>query len=305
MLTLITNHPFMKYVITGAAGNISGLLAKQLLKAGHEVRVTGRNRDHLKELIACGADTAIGSMEDVAFLNTAFSGADAVYTMFPPNFSTIDYNGFCEKLARNYVESIQSNGISYVVNLSGVGAHLPEGTGPVAGMYLAEEILGALTDVNIKHLRPVYLYQNLLGCIDMIRGANAMGNNFNVPTGQFPMSAPADIADAAAAELMALDFAGHSVRYIASDETGTDEVAAVIGKAIGKPDLQWRQLSDEQVLESLLQQHVPKEIAGGYVELGRAINSGLLLEDYWMNRPSRLGNVKLEDFAGIFAEAFK
>lgn len=295
----------MKYVITGSAGNISGLLVKRLLKAGHEVTVIGRSGDHLKELVACGADAAIGSLEDATFLKTAFSGAEAVYTMFPSNFGAIDLNGFCEKLAKNYVESIQYNGIAYVVNLSSIGAHLPEGTGPVSALYLAEEILGALANVNIRHLRPASFYQNLLACIDMIRTMNAMGNNFSVPAGRFPLSAAADVADAAAEELLTLDFSGHSARYIASDETGTDEIATVIGRAIGKPDLKWRQLSDEQVLKNLLQQGFPADTAGSYVELGQAINSGLLAEDYWANRPPRLGNTKLEDFAGVFAELFK
>jgi uncharacterized protein YbjT (DUF2867 family) len=39
----------MKYVITGGAGHISKPLAEQLLAAGHEVTVIGRNEEHLKE----------------------------------------------------------------------------------------------------------------------------------------------------------------------------------------------------------------------------------------------------------------
>ena len=75
----------MKYVITGSAGHISKPLALQLLAAGHQVTVIGRNAENLKDLTAAGADSAIGSVEDVAFLTTTFTGADAVYTMVPPN----------------------------------------------------------------------------------------------------------------------------------------------------------------------------------------------------------------------------
>ena len=38
----------MKYVITGGSGNISGPLVEKLLKAGHQVTVIGRKREHLQ-----------------------------------------------------------------------------------------------------------------------------------------------------------------------------------------------------------------------------------------------------------------
>lgn len=52
--------------------------------------------------------------------------------------------------------------------------------------------------------------------------------------------------------LLRLNFSGHSVRYIASDESDTEEIALVLGNAIGKPDLKWMKFSDEQALEGML-----------------------------------------------------
>ena len=62
----------MKYVITGAAGNISKPLVEKLLKAGHAVTVIGRNAEKLKSLTDQGANPAIGSVEDVEFLKSCF-----------------------------------------------------------------------------------------------------------------------------------------------------------------------------------------------------------------------------------------
>jgi uncharacterized protein YbjT (DUF2867 family) len=290
----------MKYAITGAAGNISGLLAPQLLKAGHQVRVIGRVESHLSALAAAGAETVAGSLEDGEFLKSAFSGVDAVYTMYPFSFGIGDLNGFHEQLAGNYAAAIAANGVRYVLNLSSIGAHLPEGAGPVSALCRAEGILNGLKDVNIKHLRPAYFYQNLLGYVDMIRSMQAIGNNFSLAAAQFPLASFSDIADAAAEELLRLDFSTHTVRYIASDETSTDEIAGVIGRSIGIPALKWIRLSDEQLLYSLLQQGFPGNLAVAYVEMGRATASGLLLEDYRLHRPQRFGKVKLEDFAQIF-----
>ena len=67
----------MKYVITGAAGNVARPLTEKLLAAGQDVTVIGRNAEHLKPLTGKGARAAIGEIEDVPFLKQAFAGADA------------------------------------------------------------------------------------------------------------------------------------------------------------------------------------------------------------------------------------
>ena len=188
----------MKYVITGGAGNISKPLALQLLKAGHEVTVIGRNTANLALLTNAGAKAAIGSVEDVAFLTASFTGADAIYTMVPPIHAVTDWKGYIGQIGENYAAAIKSAGVQYVVNLSSIGAHLPDGVGPVSGLYRVEKALNALTDVNIKHLRPPYFYNNLLANVGMIKGMGIIGANFSVAEGQFPIVAPVDIAAVAA-----------------------------------------------------------------------------------------------------------
>ncbi len=293
----------MKYAITGAAGHISKPLAEQLLKAGHQVTVIGRDQKNLEELMKAGAFPVIGSLEDVEFLKTAFAGSDAVFTMCPPNFNYKDLKSFNECLGRNYTDAIKANGIKYVVNLSSIGAHLTECTGPVSGLHNAEKLLNGLKNVNIKHLRPAFFYSNLMANINMIKNMGIIGSNFSIAANRFPVSDPVDISTAAAEELLRLTFSGHSVRYIASDESGTDEIAAVIGKAIGKPELKWIKFTDAQVLTGMQQSGVPTGIAGDLVEMFTAMDGDRFTEDYWTHHPS-LGIVKLEDFAKEFAAAY-
>jgi uncharacterized protein YbjT (DUF2867 family) len=293
----------MKYAITGAAGHISKPLVERLLKAGHEVTSIGRNEEHLKELTKSGAHAVIGSVEDIDFLKKAFAGADAVFTMCPPNFNTKDVKGFNAMLGKNYAEAIKANKIKYAVNLSSIGAHLAEGTGPVTGLHRAEEALNTLKDVNIKHLRPAFFYSNLMTNINMIKNMGIIGSNFSIPDNKFPVSDSADIAALAAEELLSLHFSGHSVRYIVSDETGTDEIASTLGKAIGKPELKWIKFTNEQVLEGMLQAGIPKEIADEFVEMFTALNGNQFMEDYWKHHPQP-GTVRLEDFAKVFADAY-
>jgi uncharacterized protein YbjT (DUF2867 family) len=294
----------MKYVITGAAGNVSKPLAEKLLKAGHRVTVIGRNPDHLKPLVEKGAEAAIGSFEDVEFLKKTFAGADAVYTMVAPPFTTTDMKSSIAQIGNNYVEAIKATGIKYIMNLSSLGAHLPDGCGPVSGLYRVEQAMNALTDVNILHLRPVFFYQNFLSLIGMIKTMGIMGGNYGGPGFKMELVDPSDIANAAFDTFNELNFSGHSHLYIASDVRSTDEIARIIGAAIGKPDLPWVVFTDEQTLGGLIQLGLPEEFAKNYVEMGRAMQSGIMMEDFRKNPPQTLGKTKLEDFAKVFAAVY-
>ncbi len=291
----------MKYVITGGAGHISKPLAEKLLTAGHEVTVISRNAKNVESLVAKGAKAAIGSVEDVPFLTKSFAGADAVYTMVPPTMTAADWKGWIGQIGKNYTQAIKASGIKHVVNLSSYGAHLEDGCGPVSGLYRAEHSLNALSDTHIKHLRPGYFYPNLFANISLIKNLGIMGSNFGGNEHKLVMVDPADIADVASEELLHLNFTGHSVRYIASDEKFSDEIAAILGAAIGKPALSWVVFSDEQALSGALQAGLPEEVAKNYIEMGGALRSGKMQEDYVKHRPAALGKTKLEDFAKVFA----
>ena len=294
----------MNYVITGGAGNISKPLAEQLLKAGHQVKIIGRNPEHLKPLTDLGAEAAIGSVEDTNFLSNSFKGADAVYTMVPPIFEVDDWKSYIGQIGKNYAEAIQSAGVKYVVNLSSVGAHLADGAGPVSGLYRVEQALNGLKEVNVKHIRPGYFFYNFFGNIGMIKGMNIFGGNSAKAEDKMVLSDTADIAEAIAQELLNLNFTGHSVRYIASDERTPEEVAKTLGTAIGKPELPYVEFSDEDMLNGLKGAGLHEEIAKNYTEMGHALRTGKMLEDYQKKRPQTFGKVKLEDFAKQFAGTY-
>lgn len=293
----------MKYTLTGGAGNITKPLALALLEAGHTVTVIGRDAAKLKELTDAGAIAAIGSVEDVSFLTAAFRGADAVYTMVPPTHAATDWKAYIGQIGQNYATAITAAGVKQVVNLSSVGAHLPDGVGPVSGLHRAEKALNTLTDVNILHLRPAYFFQNLLANIPLVKGMGIIGANFSAAAGKFPIVATDDIAVVAAEALLSLDFQGHTIRYIASDETGTDQIAQVLGAAIGKTDLAWVKFTDEQALGGMIQAGLPEEVAKNYAEMNHAIDTGNMYADYFKHQPS-LGKIKLTDFAKVFATAY-
>lgn len=291
----------MKIVITGSLGHIGKPLTWELLDMGHLLTVISSNPERQKEIEALGARAAIGSVEDPKFLQEIFSDSDAVYCMTPPDFSEPDQIAYYERIANCYVRAIEHAAVKRVVYLSSYGAHLPSGTGFITGSYKAEQILNAMTDVTLTHVRPTYFYYNLLGFIPMIRSAGFIGAVYGGED-LLAMVAPADIASAIAAEVTQPQ-GRDKVRYVSSDERTCNEVAAVLGSAIGMPDLKWRTLPEQQVLEALIANGVHKNAAMNLIELGKATHSGILREDFENNKPEP-GKVSLEEFALEFAALY-
>ena len=293
----------MKFVVTGSLGNISKPLAEKLIAAGHSVTVVSSKPDKTAQIEALGAKAAIGSVENVAFLTETFTGADAVYTMVPPNFGAANWKKYIADIGENYAEAIHGAGVKNVVNLSSMGAHMPEGCGPVSGLFFVEKSLNALDGVNVKHLRPGFFYTNFLANAGMVKHMGIIGGNYG-ENAKLVLVHPSDIAEVAAEEILALKFKGKSIRYIVSDEKTTNEVAEILGKAIGKPELPWVNFKDEETLGGMLQAGVPEEIAKNYAEMGAAMRSGQMDSDYLKNKPTVFGKSKLEAFTPIFAAVY-
>ncbi len=294
----------MKYVITGSLGNISKPLTEKLIMAGHEVTVITSKQSNRPAIEAIGASAAVGSVEDIAFLQQAFAGADAVYTMVPPNLGATNWKEWIGQIGKNYAAAIVENNIPYVVNLSSIGAHLPDGCGPVSGLYKVEQALNNLSGVHIRHLRPAYFFDNLLANTGMVKHMNIIGGNFGGSDTEIVLVDTSDIAEVAFEELSTLSFSGHSIRYIAGDVRTTGEIAAVLGAAIDKPSLPWVAFTDEQSVAGMQQAGLSEEIAKNYAEIGSSLRTGRMGEDYKKHIPSIFGKVKLEDFAEKFAAVF-
>ena len=292
----------MKYVITGSIGNISKPITEKLVQSGNNVIVITSKQDNVVAIEELGAIAAVGSVEDGDFIIRIFAGADAVYLMIPPKWSVTDWLAYQQKVADNYVDAVKSNNVENVVQLSSVGAHMRKGAGPVDGLGYLEDQLGKLENTNVLMLRPSYFFNNLFGQADMVKSAGIFGANHGGQE-KLVLVDTNEIAAVAGDALLNLNFTGQSIKYIANDERTTEEIAKVLGEAIGKPGTSWVVFSDEQSLQGMLDAGLPETIAKEYTQMGQSINNGLMQEDYWKNKPV-LGKMKLEDFAKAFAAVY-
>jgi len=297
----------MKITITGSLGNISKPLTKELVQKGHTVTVISSNAERQKEIEAIGAKAAIGSMEDADFLSASFKGADVVYVMETLGASSffdknLDMIAAINKIGNNYKQAIQQSGVKRVIHLSSIGAHTDKGNGILVFHYNVENILKQLpNDVSIKFMRPVGFYYNMLGFIPTIKAQNAIISNYGGDEKE-PWVSPLDIASVISEEIEK-PFNGREFRYIASDEVSPNEVATILGEAIGKPNLKWLAIPDEQLLNGMIAAGMNPQTAKGFMEMNASRRGGVLYKDYNNNKPT-LGKIKLKDFAKNFEAVF-
>ena len=260
------------YVILGASGNTGSIIANSLLSKGKKVRVMGRDAERLQRFVRKGAEAFTAELSDAAALTKAFSGARAAYLMLPPLNSREEQERQSDAIAR----AVKDSGLRYAVHLSSYGAHVPEGTGPVAGLHSSEQKLNAISDLNILHLRAAYFMENNLAAIDMIHGMGLFGHAL-LPDLKLPMIATPDVGDYAAQRLLHLDFSGKQTRELLGErDLSMTEATAVIARGIGKPDLRYEQFPYDQVQQVLTQMGIPPKGAALYIEMYKAINAGVL-----------------------------
>ncbi|TGL60473.1 NAD(P)H-binding protein [Leptospira sarikeiensis] len=297
----------MKIILTGSLGHISKPLTEELVRKGHSVTVVSSKPERAKEIETIGAISAIGKMEDSEFLSQTFQGADIVYAM-----EAIGYEGFFDhkldvmeavsRIANSYKEAIEGSGVKQVIHLSSIGAHTDSESGILAFHHKAENILTKLPDdVSIKFMRPVGFYYNMFAFMQTIKSKGAIVSNYGGDERE-PWVSTTDIAKVILEEIEK-PFVGRSIRYIASDEVSPNEIAKILGEAIGKPDLKWLVISDEESLNGMISAGMNPKTAKGFMEMNASRRGGVLYKDYFRNRPV-LEKTKVKDFAKDFAAAY-
>ncbi len=290
--------------ITGATGNIGKALALDLLGRGVRVRAVARRAEGLAALAAKGAEARAGDLGDAAFLADAFRGADAVFAMIPPDYATPDMRAYQRRTGAGLADALAKAGARRVVFLSSIGAGLPSGTGPIAGLHEMEERLSKMDGLASVSLRPASFMENLLAAIPLIKSAGINGSAARGDV-SLPMVATRDIAAVAADLLAAPTFAGHATRDIFGPRDYTHrEATAILGAAIGKPDLAYVEFSYEDFHKAIVGMGFSKSAADNFVEMYEAMNAGRI--QAMANRTALSTTpTTLERFArDVFAPAF-
>jgi uncharacterized protein YbjT (DUF2867 family) len=234
-------------------------------------------------------------------LAPAFEGAAAVFGFIPPAYEAEDFAAYQDRVGEAIVTAVKRAKITHVVNLSSIGAQLPKGTGPIAGLHRQEQRLNAVPGLAVLHLRPAYFMENQLWSIPTIKQHGVNGSPMRGDLA-IEMVATRDIGAKAAELLEALAFRGPSALEFAGPRAVTlREATAILGKAIERPDLQYVQFPYEEAEQAMLGMGMKSSIVKLMIEMQRAFNENRVVPA----GPVVRGRTTIEEFAPSFAQAFR
>jgi uncharacterized protein YbjT (DUF2867 family) len=126
------------------------------------------------------------------------------------------------------------------------------------------------------------------------------------PDLKFPMIATGDIGIYAADRLLNLDFNGKQTQeLLGAEDVSYQEIAAVIGKAIGKPELTYVHPPPEQLRSAMVQMGMSESMADLLLEMADSINRGYIVP-LEQRSPKNTTPTTLEQFvAEVFVPVFR
>lgn len=266
----------MKITITTPSGNIGSKLADILLKSGEaQVTLLARTPSKVEHLAARGARVVAGDQLDPAAVDKAVDGADVLFWLAGVDYTAANVRARYNQFADAASGALRRHPQLRIVHLSSVGAQLPNGTGPIKGLYDSEQKLNA-AGKEVTHLRANYFMENVLSSLPTIVSDGAIYAT-QPGSAKAEQVATADIAEAAAHYLLRGPRAHHAVDIFGPENINFDHVAASVGDAIGKP-VRHAQIPPDALKSALSSAGISADLAAELVELQQAISKGILLE---------------------------
>ena len=260
-------------VITTPSGRIGRQLLVRLLDSDEPLRVIVRDPARLPAQARDRVEVVQGSHGDADVVDHAFSGADSVFWVIPPDLhgDSVDanYSGFtrpaCDALVRHEVPR--------VVGVSALGRGVTDHAGFVTAS-LAKDDLIASTGVAYRALTMPTFMDNLLGQVEPIRTQGAFFSTI-APDRRMPICATADIAAAAARLLVDRDWSQTgSVAVLGPEDLSHDEMARIMSEVLGIT-VRYRRISVDAFRDQLRERGLSDAMVQGMVEMMVAKGEGL------------------------------
>ncbi|MET0310739.1 MAG: NmrA family NAD(P)-binding protein [Burkholderiaceae bacterium] len=288
--------------VLGASGNTGNRIARRLLEAGLHVRVFGRSKARLEALAALGAEVHIGEMTDSHDLARAFEGAGAVYALSPFDATRPGYRRQQELQGDALRDALAAAKVPHVVFLSSLGADQAEGTGVISSLHGVEQKLRTL-GANVMFLRPGAFFETTLGMLPALKYEGVFGDAY-APDMAYPWVSTEDIAEVAAQALLERGWQGLVVREILGPrDLSNSDVARLVGAALGKPGLQYRQIPYADMAHLLGQAGLAPDFAEELVAFARGLNEGRIRSTQGRSAANS-GGMTMEAFMPQVAAAY-
>ncbi len=252
----------MKYLISGATGDVGSKIVRQLLECGEHPRVFVRDAEKARALLGEKVQVFVGDLGDAASLRAALEGIDALFLVNSgPRIPALD--DLAAKAAKDA-------SVKHLVKLSSLDVEQSLALG--AWHEKGEAAIGA-SGVPFTFLRPSGFMSNLMAWSYSIKKEEIIRSSTG--DGRRPFIHSEDIAAVAVRVLTTGLFIGEALPLTGPEALSFSEIAVRIGAAIGKK-LRFESISDEEAGRRFAATGASPEEIAAHVELWRAIREGQL-----------------------------
>jgi uncharacterized protein YbjT (DUF2867 family) len=220
------------FVVTGATGQVGGIVVRTLLAAGRDVRAVVRRPEKAVEWAEQGCEIASVDLSDAEGLAAAFAQAEGVFVLLPPNFDPSP--GFPESraLIASLRTALERGRPRRVVCLSSIGAQTAQ-PNLLNQLGLLEQAMQDLP-MPVAFLRAAWLMENAAWDVVSARDRGVMASSLQPLDKPVPMISVADVGRVAA-ELLQDSWSGRRVVELAHPQVITpDALAAKFARVLGR-----------------------------------------------------------------------
>ena len=184
------------FAITGISGQVGGVVADTLLKAGQRVRAVVRDANKGTRWAARGCEVAVADMGDADALRRAFVGTEGVFVLLPPNFDPSP--GFPESrgIIATVRAALEQAAPDKVVCLSTIGAQATQ-QNLLTQLQILEQEIGTLP-LPVAFLRAAWFMENAAWDVAPARTTGVVPSFLQPLDKPVPMVATADVGRVAA-----------------------------------------------------------------------------------------------------------
>ena len=253
----------MKILVIGATGNIGSRVAQRLVDAGARPSIFVRSAKRARALFDDRVDIHRGDLDRPGrSLSTALGGVDGIFLVTDgPDLDQRDRAVAC---------AARRAGVRHVVKLSTLDVRTGIGTGPwhARGEQAVRE-----SGVAFTFIQAAGFMSNALGWSESIRREGVLRSSTG--GGKIAFIHPDDIAAVATTALSTRDYDGQALVITGGEALSYGEMAATIGRAIGKP-VGFEEISDRQAYTRTVKWAGKGPYVDALVDIWRAVREGRL-----------------------------
>jgi uncharacterized protein YbjT (DUF2867 family) len=252
----------MRYLITGATGDVGSRVVRHLLNRNVRPRVLVRSGERARTMFRDQVEVHVGDLADRDQLRKAMEGMNLLYLVnVGPEIPARD------ELAAGVAREAN---LDRIVKLSSLDVE--HGLAIGAWHEKGEAAIRA-AGVPFTFIRPTGFMTNLLAWADSIRTECVVRSS--TADGRRPFIHPEDIAEVSVTALLNEEYAGRVVSLTGPASLSFGDATRIISEAIGKP-LVYQTISDEEARERYSRISGSEEETEAHVALWRAIREGRL-----------------------------